>query len=350
MTMSVTRTVMAEASSTAHSADSMDAVALEQLLEALSRARAEIAKAVIGHRDVIDQLLIALICEGHVLLEGTPGVGKTLLVRTLGAVTGLSFVRIQFTPDLMPADITGGLALVPDEQGRTRAQYQAGPIFTQLVLADEINRATPKTQSALLEAMQERTVTAAGRSMSLPRPFFVLATQNPIEMEGTYQLPEAQIDRFLFNSVMAFPSEDELDGILDLTTGTTQVVPTQALSAEDILRGQALVRSVPIAGHVRRAVARFVRRTQVDDAATPADVKRYVRFGISPRGAQCLVLAAKGHALLHHRYNVSFDDLRAVLLPTLRHRFQLNYAGDADEIDAEAMLCRVFEEAIREAA
>jgi MoxR-like ATPase len=348
--MSVTRTVMAEASSTAHSADSMDAVALEQLLEVLSRARAEIAKAVIGHRDVIDQLLIALICEGHVLLEGTPGVGKTLLVRTLGAVTGLSFVRIQFTPDLMPADITGGLALVPDEQGRTRAQYQAGPIFTQLVLADEINRATPKTQSALLEAMQERTVTAAGRSMSLPRPFFVLATQNPIEMEGTYQLPEAQIDRFLFNSVMAFPSEDELDGILDLTTGTTQVVPTQVLLAEDILRGQALARSVPIAGHVRRAVARFVRRTQVEDAATPADVKRYVRFGISPRGAQCLVLAAKGHALLQHRYNVSFDDLRAVLLPTLRHRFQLNYAGDADEIDAEAMLCRVFEEAIREAA
>jgi MoxR-like ATPase len=350
MTMSVTRTMMAEASSTTHSAASMDAVALEQLLDALSRARAEIAKAVIGHRDVIDQLLIALICEGHVLLEGTPGVGKTLLVRTLGAVTGLGFARIQFTPDLMPADITGGLALVPDEQGRTRAQYQAGPIFTQLVLADEINRATPKTQSALLEAMQERTVTAAGRSMSLPRPFFVLATQNPIEMEGTYQLPEAQIDRFLFNSVMAFPSEDELDGILDLTTGTTQIVPTQVFSAEAILRGQALARSVPIASHVRRAVARFVRRTQVDDAATSADVKRYVRFGISPRGAQCLVLAAKGHALLHHRYNVSLDDLRAVLLPTLRHRFQLNYAGEADEIDAQAMLCRVFEEAIREAA
>src|SRR5215472_866656 len=347
--MSVTRTFSADASVAISSAHSMDAVVLEQLLDALSRARAEIAKAVIGHRDVIDQLLIALICGGHVLLQGTPGIGKTLLVRTLGAVTGLKFARIQFTPDLMPADITGGLALVPDEQGRTRAQYQAGPIFTQLLLADEINRATPKTQSALLEAMQERTVTAAGRSMSLPRPFFVLATQNPIEMEGTYQLPEAQIDRFLFNSVMAFPSEEELDDILDLTTGTTRVAPTQVLSPDDILRGQALARSVPIAGHVRRAVARFVRRTQVDGADASAEVKRYVRFGVSPRGAQCLVLAAKGHALLQHRYNVSLDDLRTVLRPTLRHRFQLNYAGQADEIDAEAMLCRVFEEAIREA-
>jgi MoxR-like ATPase len=347
--MSVTRTAIADASVKAPSAASIDAAALQQLLDALSRARTEIAKAVVGHRGVIDQLLIALICEGHVLLEGAPGIGKTLLVRTLGIATGLSFTRIQFTPDLMPADITGGLALVPDEQGRTRAQYQAGPIFTQLLLADEINRATPKTQSALLEAMQERTVTAAGRSMNLPRPFFVLATQNPIEMEGTYQLPEAQVDRFLFNSVMAFPSEDELDGILELTTGATQIAPTQVLSADDILLGQRLTRSVPIASHVRRAVARFVRRTQIDGADVPADVKRYIRFGVSPRAAQCLVLAAKGHALLQHRYNVSFDDLRAVLLPTLRHRFQLNYEGEADDIDAEALLCRVFEEAIREA-
>jgi MoxR-like ATPase len=333
-TMSVTRSAVDDGAANTPVAASGDAADLEQLLDALSRARDEIAKAVVGHRDVIDQLLIALICEGHVLLQGAPGVGKTLLVRTLGAATGLSFTRVQFTPD---------------QQGRTRAQYQAGPIFTQLLLADEINRATPKTQSALLEAMQERTVTAGGRSMNLPRPFFVLATQNPIEMEGTYQLPEAQIDRFLFKSVMAFPSEDELDDILDLTTGTAHVVPAQVLSAEDILRGQALARSVPIAAHVRRAVARFVRRTQVDSAEVPSEVKRYIRFGISPRGAQCLVLAAKGHAFLRHRYNVSFNDLRAVLLPTLRHRFQLNYEGEADEIDAEALLCRVFEDSIREA-
>src|SRR5258707_1815747 len=261
--MSVTRTLSADATVAISSANAIDAAALEQLLDALSRARAEIAKAVVGHRAVVDQLLIALICEGHVLLEGTPGIGKTLLVRTLGAVTGLSFARIQFTPDLMPADITGGLALVPDEQGRTRAQYQAGPIFTQLVLPDETNRATHKTESALLEAMQERTVTAAGRSMNLPRPFFVLATQNLIEMEGTFQLPEAQIDRFLFNSVMAFPSEEELDNILDLTTGTAQVAPTQVLSAEDILRGQALVRLAPIDAHLRRAVARSPRHQHI---------------------------------------------------------------------------------------
>src|SRR5438477_11975473 len=267
--MPVSRPATHDGPAAAPSIVSVDTTALEQLLDALGRARDEIAKAVVGHRAVIDQLLIALICEGHVLLQGAPGVGKTLLVRMLGAATGLKFVRIQFTPDLMPADITGGIALLPDAQGHTRATYQAGPIFTQLLLADEINRATPKTQSALLEAMQERTVTAAGRSMTLPRPFFVLATQNPIEMEGTYQLPEAQIDRFLFKSVLAFPSEDELDNILDLTTGTVQPVPAQVLSADDILSGQRLVRSVPIAAHVRRAVARFVRRTQHDAADVP---------------------------------------------------------------------------------
>jgi MoxR-like ATPase len=348
--MSLTRPAIVEDAAQAAGGAATDCADLEQLLEALALARAEMAKAVVGHAAVIDQLLIALICEGHVLLQGAPGVGKTLLVRTLAAATGLSFSRVQFTPDLMPTDITGGLALIPDEQGRTRAQYQAGPIFTQLLLADEINRATPKTQSALLEAMQERTVTAAGRSMALLRPFFVLATQNPIEMDGTYQLPEAQIDRFLFKSVLAFPSEDELDRILDLTTGAALPTPAQVLSEHDILRGQELVRSVPIASHVRRAVARFAQRTQVDGAKVDADVKQYIRFGISPRGAQCLVLAAKGHALLQRRYNVSFDDLRAVLLPSLRHRFQLNYAGEADEMDAEAMLRRLFDQAVQEAS
>jgi MoxR-like ATPase len=348
--MSLTGPAIVDAAAQRSPGAPASAAQLEQLLNALSLARIEMAKAIVGHAAVIDQLLIALICEGHVLLQGAPGVGKTLLVKTLGAATGLSFSRVQFTPDLMPADITGGLALIPDERGLTRAQYQAGPVFTQLLLADEINRATPKTQSALLEAMQERAVTAAGRTMALPRPFFVLATQNPIEMEGTYQLPEAQIDRFLFKSLLAFPTEDELDRILDLTTGAAQPTLAQVLSEHDILRGQELVRSVPIASHVRRAVARFVQRTQVEGASADPQVKQYVRFGISPRGAQCLVLAAKGHALLQRRYNVSFDDLRAVLLPSLRHRFQLNYAGEADDVDAEAMLCRLFDQAARDAS
>src|SRR5437868_11178593 len=318
--------------------------------QAYAKVQSEIGKVIVGHSDIVHGILTCLFVGGHALLEGVPGLGKTLLVRTLAQVLDLKFNRIQFTPDLMPSDIIGTNIISEAPDGKRVFSFQAGPIFTQLVLADEINRATPKTQSALLEAMQERTVTAAGCSMALPRPFFVLATQNPIEMEGTYQLPEAQIDRFLFKSVMAFPSEDELDSILDLTTGATQAVPLQVLSADDILSGQRLVRSVPIAAHVRRAVARFVRRTQHDAADVPADVKRYIRFGISPRGAQCLVLAAKGHALLQHRYNVSFDDLRAVLRPTLRHRFQLNYEGEGDGVDSEALLARVFEDAIRDSA
>jgi len=331
--------------------ESADDVALADKMNAGRKAIiAELQKQIVGQAEVIELVLLTLFVGGNSLIVGVPGLAKTLLIATLAKVVELKFNRIQFTPDLMPSEITGGIALLPDEQGHTRATYQAGPIFTQLLLADEINRATPKTQSALLEAMQERTVTAAGRSMPLPRPFFVLATQNPIEMEGTYQLPEAQIDRFLFKSVLAFPSEEELDSILDLTTGAAQAVPAQVLTVDDILAGQRLVRSVPIASHVRRAVARFVRRTQLENPDVTADVKRYIRFGISPRGAQSLVLAAKGHALLRHRYNVSFGDLRAVLRPTLRHRFQLNFEGEADQVDAEALLTRLFEDAIRDSA
>jgi len=323
---------------------------LERLLNAIHRAREEIAKAVIGQKAVVDQLLVGLICGGHVLLEGAPGVGKTLLVRTLGLIAGLTFTRVQFTPDLMPADVTGGMVLVPDESGRTSIKFQPGPIFTQLLLADEINRATPKTQSSLLEAMQEQTVSAAGRSMELPKPFFVLATQNPIENEGTYQLPEAQTDRFMFKSLVNYPVEDELDAILDITSGVAAPLVEQALTAEDILKLQQVVREVPIAAHVRRAVARFALATQPDRQSSAEDVRRYIRFGLSPRGAQALVLAGKGNALLEGRYNVSFDDLRKMLLPTLRHRVQLNFQGEAEGQDIEAMLTRLFEGEIRAAS
>lgn len=320
---------------------------LNVLLGRLATARREIGKAVVGQEAVIEQLLTAIICGGHVLLEGAPGVGKTLLVRTLGTVTGLDFARIQFTPDLMPADVTGGLSLTPNaETGRTEVEFRPGPIFTQILLADEINRATPKTQSSLLEAMQEHTVTVSGRTMALPKPLFVLATQNPIEMEGTYQLPEAQVDRFLMKTVVAFPSEDELDAILDQTTGTRVAAPGQVLSAEEILELQALTRAVPIASHLRRLVARFVIATQPDGLGVAKRIADFVRFGVSPRGAQSLVLAAKGRALLEGRYNVSHEDLDAVLLPTLRHRFQLNYEGVAEGIDAEDLLRTVWRSAV----
>jgi MoxR-like ATPase len=240
--------------------------------------------------------------------------------------------------------------LEEDEERRRTFRFQSGPVFANLVLADEINRATPKTQSALLEAMQEHTVTAAGQSMPVPEPFFVLATQNPIEMEGTYQLPEAQIDRFLFKTLVDYPSESELDAILELTTSAAAATPQQVLTAKEILELQALVRQVPIAGHVRQAVARLALVTQPALAASPADVKRYLRFGLSPRGAQALVLAAKGHALLAGRYNVAFEDLRAMLAPALRHRFQLNFEGEAEGVNAQTLLSGLFDAEVKRAA
>ena len=330
-----------------------DAVAgrsLERELEQLQRARSAIAQVVFGLEDVVDHVLIGLMCAGHVLLEGAPGLGKTLLVRTLADVCGLRLSRIQFTPDLMPADVTGTMVLVQDERGIMGTRFQPGPIFAELVLADEINRATPKTQSALLEAMQEGTVTAAGQVHALPKPFFVLATQNPIEMEGTYVLPEAQIDRFFFKVEMPYPREAVLDTILDRTTGAEQARAPQVLTPADLLHLQALTRSVPIAEHVRRAVVRFVLATQPEGRDTSDRVRRYIRFGVTPRGGQAMILAAKAHALMHGRFHVGTQDLRAVLLPALRHRFQLNFEGVAEGLSATTMLEELFDSVTASAA
>lgn len=331
------------ATATEHAADEN----MNRLLTALAATRAEIGRVVLGQERIIEDLMIGLIAGGHVLLEGPPGVGKTLLVRTLATATGLSFARVQFTPDLMPADITGSMVLVPDTNGRNTLEFQRGAIFTQLLLADEINRATPRTQSALLEAMQERTVSAAGTTMALPSPFFVLATQNPLEMDGTYILPEAQIDRFLLQLDVPLPTAETLAAILDSTTGTVDAVAGQFLTPEDIIAVQALVRSVPMADHVRRAIANFAISTQPGLPTAHADVKRYLRFGLSPRGAQALVLAAKGHALLHGRFNVSFDDVKAMLLATTRHRVHLNFEGRADGVSLEALLGKLLDASIK---
>ena len=313
----------------------------ENFARIIERIQGEIGKEIIGQKDVIKETIIAIFAGGNVLLEGVPGLGKTRLVRTIGNVLDLKFGRIQFTPDLMPADIIGTNIVVRDGEG-SRFKFQEGPLFHNIVLADEINRATPKTQSALLEAMQEQTVTVGGVTRTLPRPYFVLATQNPIEQEGTYPLPEAQMDRFLFKINVGYPNLEELNKIIDITTGDGQAKSEKVLDGKDILKLQSVAQNVPIAMAVKDYALRLILATQPHNANCPEVTKKYVRYGSSPRGGQAIVWAAKVLALMKGRYNVSFEDIREVSYPALRHRIFLNFEAMAEGIHVDDVIDEII--------
>jgi len=299
----------------------------------------EIGKAIVGHDEIVNGVLTCLFTGGHALLEGVPGLGKTYLIRTMSDALSLKFSRVQFTPDLMPADIIGTNIIVEDpETGRRGFEFQRGPLFAQLVLADEINRATPKTQSALLEAMQEKTVTAAGTRYELEPPFFVMATQNPIEQEGTYPLPEAQLDRFFFKLIVNYSSRAELNMIVDRTTTGRKPDIKPVMSGDQIVGAQRLVQRVIVAKHVQDYAIRLTLATHPQGEFATDQANRYVRWGSSPRGAQAVILAAKVQALLDGRYNVSFEDINTVFLPALRHRVLLNFEAQAEGIEADVVL------------
>lgn len=333
-------------------------VAAGRFRDDFESVRAQVAKAVVGQREVIEQTLVCLFVGGHALLEGVPGIGKTLLVRSIAEAVDLSFGRVQFTPDLMPADITGTTVIdeSEDEHGRMRRafRFQAGPVFSQILLADEINRATPKTQSALLEAMQERSVTVGGTTHKLPEPFFVLATQNPVEQEGTYPLPEAQLDRFFFKLSVGYGTREELNEIVIRTTGSQSAQIERVLDAEQLIAHQKLVRLVPVAEHVRDFAIHCVLATHpkgmLSDGqfATPM-VDRFVSLGASPRAAQALMLAGKCMALLDGRASVAIEDIQKVALPALRHRVLLNFEASAEQVDTDQIVKNIVETLPREA-
>jgi len=302
----------------------------------------EVGRVIVGQRELVRQTLTCLLANSHVLLEGVPGLGKTMLVRTIADVVDCTFNRIQFTPDLMPADITGTNILV-EEDGHRVFRFQSGPIFANMVLADEINRATPKTQSSLLEAMQEHQVTVARSRYPLDPPFFVLATQNPLEMEGTYPLPEAQLDRFMFKVLVPFPSEEDLAVIVERTTGTDAPSAGKVATAAELIEMQRLARAVPIAPHVSAYAVSLLAATHPDQPRAPQLVRDYVRYGGSPRGVQALVAAGKITALLDGRFNVAIDDIRAAAIPAFRHRVILNFEGEAEGITSEAIVRSILD-------
>jgi MoxR-like ATPase len=326
----------------------------EEQIESFRRTyeslRAEIGKVIVGHRDIVEGTLTAIFGGGHVLLEGVPGLGKTLLVRTLSEVLDMSFNRIQFTPDLMPADIVGTNIVMEIAGGRREFQFQRGPIFAHLVLADEINRATPKTQSAMLEAMQEKSVTAGGEIRKLAEPFFVLATQNPIDQEGTYPLPEAQLDRFFFKLLVGYPTGAELNEVLTRTTEGGRVELARVVAKEQIVELQKLVRQVPVASHVKDYAVRLVLATHPKTETAAPIANQYLRFGSSPRGGQTLLLGAKVRALARGRFNVSFDDIQAVATATLRHRLILNFEAEAEGITTDQIISQILKDVPKDAA
>src|SRR5262245_8711234 len=315
---------------------------IQRFTETHAALRAELGKVIVGQESIVEGTLISLFAGGHVLLEGVPGLGKTLLVRTLSEVLDLSFNRIQFTPDLMPADILGTNIVMETDGGRREFQFQRGPIFAHLILADEINRATPKTQSAMLEAMQEKQVTAGGELRRLIEPFFVMATQNPIDQEGTYPLPEAQLDRFFFKILVGYPSAADLNEVINRTTTGTKTSVEKILARETLLELMQLVREVPVASHVKDYAVRLVLAThpRTDTAAPIAN--QYLRFGSSPRGAQTLILAGKVRALAQGRFNVSFEDIQSAAMPALRHRLIPNFEAEAEGITTDHIIAQIL--------
>ncbi len=313
-------------------------MSIEEFSRIAQAVEAEVERVIVGQKEVIRDVLICILAGRHALLEGVPGLGKTQLVRTLADALDLDFSRIQFTPDLMPSDVTGTNIMEDTEEGRKAFRFQQGPIFANLVLADEINRATPKTQSALLEAMQEKTVTISGEMYKLHPPFFVLATQNPIEQEGTYPLPEAQLDRFMFKITVDYPSIDDLVTIIERTTGTHNPQASNVADGAEVVNMGLLALDIPVATHVSRYVAELIVATHPENETAPDTARRFLQYGASPRGAQALIMGAKINALLEGRFNVSFDDIEAVALPALRHRLLLNFEGFAEGISPDEVI------------